>query len=105
MCIRDRPLAVQLCVCFVLSLSSTFQSLQVCVCFCLLYTSKMAFAAGAPVVPVVIDGSYKIMEANHNLMCPEMCIRDRDGRPQRRHQGAYLLHQMRRGFGKPYCGA
>lgn len=21
-------------------------------------------------VPVVIDGSYKIMEANHNLMCP-----------------------------------
>lgn len=31
---------------------------------------KMAFAAGAPVVPVVIDGSYKIMEANHNLMCP-----------------------------------
>ena len=31
---------------------------------------KMAFAAGAPVVPVVIDRSYKIMEANHNLMCP-----------------------------------
>ena len=31
---------------------------------------KLAFAAGAPVVPVVIDGSYKIMEANHNLMCP-----------------------------------
>ena len=31
--------------------------------------------------------------------------RQLDGRPQRRHQGAYLLHQMRRGFGKPYCGA
>lgn len=31
---------------------------------------KMAFAANAPVVPVVIDGSYKIMEANHNLMRP-----------------------------------
>lgn len=31
---------------------------------------KMAFSAGAPIVPVVIDGSYKIMEANHNLMRP-----------------------------------
>ena len=31
---------------------------------------KMAFDAGAPIVPVVIDGSYKIMEANHNLMRP-----------------------------------
>ena len=28
------------------------------------------FKAKAPIVPVVIDGSYKIMEANHNLMCP-----------------------------------
>lgn len=31
---------------------------------------KIPFSAGAPIVPVVIDGSYKIMEANHNLMCP-----------------------------------
>ena len=31
---------------------------------------KIPFHAGAPIVPVVIDGSYKIMEANHNLMCP-----------------------------------
>ena len=31
---------------------------------------KIPFGAGAPIVPVVIDGSYKIMEANHNLMCP-----------------------------------
>lgn len=31
---------------------------------------KIAFSAGAPIVPVVIDGTYKIMEANHNLMCP-----------------------------------
>ncbi len=31
---------------------------------------RMAFKAGAPVVPVVIDGSYRIMEANHNLMKP-----------------------------------
>ena len=28
------------------------------------------FKAKAPIVPVVIDGSYRIMEANHNLMCP-----------------------------------
>lgn len=33
---------------------------------------KMAFAAGAPLVPVVIDGSYKIMVANHNLCVPAM---------------------------------
>ena len=31
---------------------------------------RMACKAGAPVVPVAIDGSYKIMEANHNLMKP-----------------------------------
>lgn len=31
---------------------------------------RMAFAADAPIVPVVIDGSYRIMEANHNLMKP-----------------------------------
>ncbi|MEG2931737.1 MAG: lysophospholipid acyltransferase family protein, partial [Ruthenibacterium sp.] len=31
---------------------------------------KMAFAAKAPIVPIVIDGSYRAMEANHNLMCP-----------------------------------
>lgn len=31
---------------------------------------KIAFSAGVPIVPVAIDGSYKIMEANHNLMCP-----------------------------------
>ena len=31
---------------------------------------KIPFNAGAPIVPVVIDGSYKIMEANHNLMTP-----------------------------------
>ena len=31
---------------------------------------KIPFHAGVPIVPVVIDGSYKIMEANHNLMCP-----------------------------------
>ena len=31
---------------------------------------KIPFGAGAPIVPVVIDGTYKIMEANHNLMCP-----------------------------------
>ena len=31
---------------------------------------KMAFSAKAPIVPVVVDGSYKIMEANHNLMRP-----------------------------------
>lgn len=31
---------------------------------------KIPFNAGAPIVPVAIDGSYKIMEANHNLMCP-----------------------------------
>ena len=31
---------------------------------------KIPFSCGAPIVPVVIDGSYKIMEANHNLMCP-----------------------------------
>ena len=31
---------------------------------------KMAFKAKAPIVPVVIDGSYKAMEANGNLMCP-----------------------------------
>lgn len=31
---------------------------------------KMAFSARAPIVPVVVDGSYKIMEANHNLMRP-----------------------------------
>ena len=31
---------------------------------------KIPFSAGAPIVPVVIDGSYRIMEANHNLMCP-----------------------------------
>ena len=31
---------------------------------------KIPFSAGAPIVPVAIDGSYKIMEANHNLMCP-----------------------------------
>ena len=31
---------------------------------------KIPFHAGAPIVPVVIDGSYKIMEANHNLMRP-----------------------------------
>lgn len=36
---------------------------------------KMACKAGAVVVPVVIDGSYKAMEANHNLMCPaHVCI-------------------------------
>ena len=31
---------------------------------------KMAFDAEAPVVPVVIDGSFRAMEANHNLMGP-----------------------------------
>ncbi len=31
---------------------------------------KMAFKAKVPIVPVVIDGSYKIMEANGNLMRP-----------------------------------
>ena len=31
---------------------------------------KIPFSAGAPIVPVAIDGSYKIMEANHNLMTP-----------------------------------
>ena len=31
---------------------------------------KMAFGAKAPIVPIVIDGSYRAMEANHNLMCP-----------------------------------
>lgn len=31
---------------------------------------KMAFAAKAPIVPIAIDGSYRIMEANHNLMKP-----------------------------------
>lgn len=31
---------------------------------------RMAIKTGAPVVPVVIDGSYRIMEANHNLMKP-----------------------------------
>lgn len=31
---------------------------------------KIAFAQGAAVVPIVIDGSYLAMEANHNLMCP-----------------------------------
>ncbi len=31
---------------------------------------KMAFSAKAPIVPVAVDGSYKIMEANHNLMKP-----------------------------------
>ncbi|MEG2931291.1 MAG: lysophospholipid acyltransferase family protein, partial [Ruthenibacterium sp.] len=31
---------------------------------------KMAFVAKAPIVPIVIDGSYRAMEANHNLMCP-----------------------------------
>ena len=36
-----QPLAVQLCVCFVLSLSSTFQSLQVCVCLFLNVTHTL----------------------------------------------------------------
>lgn len=31
---------------------------------------KIPFHAGAPIVPVVIDGTYKIMEAHHNLMTP-----------------------------------
>ena len=31
---------------------------------------KIPFSAKAPIVPVAIDGTYKIMEANHNLMCP-----------------------------------
>ena len=31
---------------------------------------KIPFSAGAPIVPVAIDGSYRIMEANHNLMTP-----------------------------------
>ncbi len=31
---------------------------------------RIALKTGAPVVPVVIDGSYRIMEANHNLMRP-----------------------------------
>ena len=31
---------------------------------------RIACKAGAPVVPVAIDGSYKTMEANHNLMKP-----------------------------------
>ncbi|MEG2842222.1 MAG: lysophospholipid acyltransferase family protein, partial [Ruthenibacterium sp.] len=31
---------------------------------------KMACKAKAPIVPVVIDGSYKIMEANGNWMRP-----------------------------------
>lgn len=31
---------------------------------------KMACKARALVVPVVIDGSFRAMEANHNLMCP-----------------------------------
>lgn len=33
---------------------------------------RIACKAGAPVVPVAIDGSYKIMEANHNLMKPAL---------------------------------
>lgn len=31
---------------------------------------KMALKAGAPIVPVVIDGSYRLMEQNGNLMRP-----------------------------------
>ena len=31
---------------------------------------KIACNAGAPVVPVVIDGSYKVFEDNFNLICP-----------------------------------
>ena len=31
---------------------------------------KIPFSAKAPIVPVAIDGTYKIMEAHHNLMCP-----------------------------------
>ncbi len=31
---------------------------------------KIPFNAGAPIVPVVIDGSYKILEGSHNLMTP-----------------------------------
>ena len=31
---------------------------------------RIASKAGAPIVPVAIDGSYRAMEANHNLMCP-----------------------------------
>lgn len=31
---------------------------------------KIATKTGAPIVPIAISGSYKIMEANHNLMCP-----------------------------------
>lgn len=31
---------------------------------------RIASKVDAPVVPIAIDGSYRIMEANHNLMCP-----------------------------------
>ena len=31
---------------------------------------KIPFGAKAPIVPVAIDGTYRCMEANHNLMCP-----------------------------------
>ena len=31
---------------------------------------KIPCAAGAPIVPVVIDGTYKVFESNHNLICP-----------------------------------
>ena len=35
---------------------------------------RMACKAGATIVPVAINGSYKAMEANHNLMCPAHVI-------------------------------
>ena len=31
---------------------------------------KIPCAAGAPIVPVLIDGTYKVFEANHNLILP-----------------------------------
>ena len=31
---------------------------------------KIPCSAGAPIVPVIIDGTYKVFEANHNLIVP-----------------------------------
>ena len=31
---------------------------------------KIPCAAGAPIVPVIIDGTYRVFEANHNLIVP-----------------------------------
>ena len=31
---------------------------------------KIPCSADAPIVPVIIDGTYRVFEANHNLICP-----------------------------------